>query len=278
MDVAVSRATQRETGSVGTLLREWRAARGVSQLELALRSGVSARHLSFIETGRSQASRQMLLALCESLDLPLHECNRLLEAGGYSWVYGKTPLDSEEMRHTRGVLQLILDRHEPFATVVVDRYATLLMKNTAADRSLAALVEPALLESTDNLLKLVFHPLGMRRFIVNWDEVARHLLAQAHRQLDHQTPGDEGKALLAELHAYPGVPGHETPVTPITPGDLVMPLHIRRGAIEFRVFSTIMTLGTPLDITLQDLRIETLWPADPDSDRFLRQLAVSVVA
>ena len=110
---------------IGKLLREWRSARGFSQLDLAMRAGFSSRHLSFIETGRTQPSRQALLVLAETLEVPLRERNRLLEAGGYAHVYRQTPLDADEMRHVRGVLQFILDRHEPYGAVVLDRYSNL---------------------------------------------------------------------------------------------------------------------------------------------------------
>src|ERR687891_237402 len=130
---------------VGTLLRECRVVRGVSQFDLALQAGFSARHVSFIETGRSQPSRQTLLVLAETLDVPLRERNRLLEAGGFAHVFRQTPLASEEMAHVRGVLQCILDRHEPYGAVVLDRYSTCLMGNSASARFLAAIVDPSIL-------------------------------------------------------------------------------------------------------------------------------------
>src|SRR5262249_9990836 len=173
----------RQPTAVGHLLREWRAARGMSQLDLAMHAGFSPRHVSFIETGRSQPSRQALLVLAEALEIPLRERNRLLEAGGYAHVYRQTPLAAGEMTHIRDVLQFILDRHEPYAAVVLDRYSNCLMGNDAAARLLAAIVDPSLLTPHANHLRLTFHPLGARRWIVNWDEVARHLLGRAEREL-----------------------------------------------------------------------------------------------
>src|SRR5687767_13034509 len=160
-----------ETSTLGQLLRHWRASRGMSQLDLALRAGFSARHLSFIENGRTRPSRQALLVLAETLDVPLRERNRLLEAGGYAHVYHQTPLDAREMAHIRGVLQFIIERHHPYPAVVLDRYANSLMGNDASQRLLAAVVDPSLLTEHANVLRLVFHPLGARRYIVNWDEV-----------------------------------------------------------------------------------------------------------
>ena len=253
---------------IGKLLREWRSARGFSQLDLAMRAGFSSRHLSFIETGRTQPSRQALLVLAETLEVPLRERNRLLEAGGYAHVYRQTPLDAEEMRHVRGVLQFILDRHEPYGAVVLDRYSNLLMGNTAATRMLGTLVDHTLLSSSPNLLRMVFHPLGGRRHIANWNEVSRHLLARADRELS--IPGDEtGAALLRELRSYITEDVEQT-TTPIKPADVLLPVHIRKDGHDLRLFSAIMTLGTPQDVTLQELRIETFFPADEATEQLLR--------
>ena len=259
--------TTREAGSaspVGVLLREWRGVRGLSQLDLAMRAGFSARHVSFIETGRTQASRNALLVLAETLELPLREQNRLLEAGGFARLYRQTPLAAEEMSHVRGVLQFILDRHEPYAAVVLDRYSNLLLANKAATALLGALVEPDLLTDAPNLLRIVFHPRGLRTAIVNWDDVARHLLGRARRELEPLHDDESGKKLLAELREYAG-PLDEPAGTAVRPSDLLLPVHIRRGPLDVRLFSTIMTLGTPRDVTLQELRVETIFPADAES-------------
>lgn len=259
---------------LGALLRAWRASRGVSQLDLALRSGLSARHLSFIETGRTQPSRQALLTIGETLELPLRERNRLLEAGGYARVYRQTPLDAEEMSHVRGLLQFVLDHHEPYGAVVIDRYWNVIMSNGAASRSLPAFSDPALWTAQPvNLLRLVFHPLRLRQFVVNWKEVSRHLVLRAHRELDGPGKDDQAAALLAELHGYPDVPARPIAPPPATISDLVLPVHLRKDGIDFRTFSTIMTLGTPQDVTLQELRVETFFPADEASDQVLRAMA-----
>ena len=202
-----------QAGPIGKLLREWRSARGFSQLDLAMRAGFSSRHLSFIETGRTQPSRQALLILAETLEVPLRERNRLLEAGGYAHIYRQTPLDADDMRHVRGVLQFILDRHEPYGAVVLDRYSNLLMGNAAATRLLGGLVDRSLLTASPNLLRMVFHPQGGRRHVVNWNEVSHHLLTRAERELGG--PGDEtAAALLRELRAYAGPTEHEPPTAP----------------------------------------------------------------
>jgi transcriptional regulator with XRE-family HTH domain len=261
-------------GRLGDLLRAWRSARGVSQLDLALRSGLSARHLSFIETGRTQPSRQALLVIAEALEMPLRERNGLLEAGGYAWVYRQTALDADEMRHVREILRFILQRHEPYGAVVLDRCWNIVMSNDAATRSLPAFTDPSLWSAAPvNLLRLVFHPLGLRRFMVNWDDVSRHLVLRAHRELGGHGDDGPGAALLEELHRYPGVPAYPAVPPQSNVSDLVIPVHLRKDGIDIRTFSTIMTLGTPQDVTLQELRIETFFPVDDASDRVLRDMA-----
>jgi transcriptional regulator with XRE-family HTH domain len=270
MQPSIIRRERPAGGPVGDLLREWRAARGLSQLDLAMRSGFSARHVSFIETGRTTPSRQALLVLAETLDVPLRDRNRLLEAGGYAHVYRQTPLAADEMRHMRSLLQFILDRHEPYGAVVLDRYSNLVMGNAAATRMLAELIDASLLTGTPNLLRVTFHPLGLRASIVNWDEVSRHLLGRAERELGEARDDSVASELLKELHGYAGAaPQHRS--APLGPADLLLPVHIKRGTFEIRLFSTIMTLGTPRDVTLQELRIETFFPADEESAARLRQ-------
>jgi transcriptional regulator with XRE-family HTH domain len=271
-----STATEgRQLGSaVGQLLRDWRAARGMSQLDLAMQAGFSARHVSFIETGRTQPSRHALVVLAETLDVPLRERNRLLEAGGYAHIYRQTPLAANEMGHIRGVLQFILDRHKPYAALVLDRYSNCLMGNGASDQMIAALVDPSLVSEHANLLRMVFHPLGARRFIVNWEEVAHHLLARAERELGSAKDDDAAGTLLRELRTYRRESSDRRPAMPLSAGDVLLPIHIRVDRLELRMFSTIMTLGTPNDVTLQELRIETFFPADDTSERAWKNVAV----
>ena len=265
METPIARANPTRR-TLGELLREWRGARGVSQLELALRAGFSSRHVSFIETGRTRASRQAVLILAEALDVPLRERNRLLEAAGYAHVYRHTPLAADEMSHVRGVLQFLLDHHEPYAAIVLDRYSNCLMGNRASSRMVAALVDPSLIGEHANHLRLVFHPLGARRWIVNWDDVARHLLGRAERELGDSARDEVSIALLAELRSYGAAEPERSAGGSLKPADLLLPIHIRKGDLELRLFSTIMTLGTPQDVTLQELRLETFFPSDVDSE------------
>lgn len=254
---------------VGQQIRAWRQTRGLSQFELASRAGFSVRHVSFIETGRSQPSREAMLALGEVLDLPFREQNRLLEAAGFARVFRETSLTADEMRHMRGMLQLILDRHMPYAAIAVDRHWNCLMSNRAAMQFFAPLVAPSL-ASEINVLRSTFHPEGSRRWIVNWPEVECDLLNRVERELS-SAEDPVGAALLAELKSYAGASTAVNARKVPRPGDLLLPLHIRMGTLDLRLFTTIMTLGTPQDVTLQELRIETFFPADQDSERCWRQ-------
>src|SRR5262249_25149591 len=266
METPIARAKPTRR-TLGELLREWRAARGVSQLELALRAGFSSRHVSFIETGRTQASRQAVLILAEALDVPLRETNRLLEAAGDAHVYRHTPLAADGASQVRGVLQCLLDHPEPYAAIALDRYSNCLMGNRASARMVAALVDPSLIGEHANHLRLVFHPLGARRWIVNWDEIARQLLGRAERDLRQSPPDEIGTALLAELRGYGAPERPRCGSASLTPADLLLPIHIRKDDLELCLFSAIMTLGTPQDVTLQELRVETFFPADAESER-----------
>ena len=247
----------------------------MSQLDLAMHAGFSARHVSFIETGRTQPSRQALLVLAETLEVPLRERNRLLEAGGYAHVYRQTSLAAEEMGHIRGVLQFILDRHKPYAAVVLDRYSNCLMGNGASEQMLAAVVDPSLITEHANYLRMAFHPLGARRSIVNWDEVAPHLMGRAEREFGSAKDDETAVALLKELRSYAGPASGKRSSAPLSAGDLLLPIHIRKDDLELRIFSTIMTLGTPQDVTLQELRIETFFPADEVSEKTWRNLTAN---
>jgi transcriptional regulator with XRE-family HTH domain len=256
--------------TVGALLRTWRQSRGLSQLDVAMHAGFSARHISFIENGRAHPSREALLALAESLDVPLRERNRLLSAGGFANVYKETQLAAADMAQVRHVLQFILDRHMPYGAIVLDRLSTCLMGNAASAKLLAAVADPSLLTPNANMLRLVFHPLGIRRCIVNWPDVARVLFDRAERELTDANDG-AAAALLEEIRGYAG----ELPkpaARRLQSDDVLLPVHLRKDGVELKMFSTIMTIGTPQDITLQELRIETFFPADEESEKVWRAL------
>ena len=239
---------------------------------MATRAGFSVRHISFIETGRAQPSREAVLALGEVLELPLRERNRLLEAAGFAHIFRETPLSADEMAHIRGMLQFILDRHLPYAAVALDRHWNLLLENRAAGQFFSALISPELispelnLSNKRNVLRATFHPEGSRRWIVNWPEVEHHLLGRV--ELAFGSAEDAvGAALLAELRSYASSSDAADSHTAVGAADLLLPLHIRTADFDLRLFSTIMTLCRPHDVTLQELRVETWFPADQDSER-----------
>ena len=228
---------------LGTLLRDWRRRRRLSQLDLALEAGVSARHLSFLETGRSRPSREMVLHLAEELDVPLRDRNQLLLAAGYAPAYGERALDAPEMKPVRDALALVLEGHEPYPAAVVDRQWELIMGN----RGLGLLVAgaaPELLEPPVNVMRLSLHPDGVAPRILNLAEWRAHLLERLGRQV--ALTGEPALAtLLAEVAGYPA----PEPEAGHTVNDLVVPLRLRTDDGELTFFSTVATFGTAVDIT-----------------------------
>jgi hypothetical protein len=170
-------------------------------------------------------------------------------------------------------VEFILERHKPYGAVVHDRYSNCIMGNGSAARLVEAIVDPSLLAENVNYLRVAFHPLGARRWIVNWDEVSRHLLGRAERELSQLREDPAAAALLEELRGYASPAMNRRPTIGLGPADVLLPIHIKKGDLELRLFSTIMTLGTPQDVTLQELRIETFFPADVASERMWRKLA-----
>jgi transcriptional regulator with XRE-family HTH domain len=232
----------------------------LSQFELALESGISARHLSFVENGRSAPSRNTILRLAEELDLPLRERNHLLLAAGYAPVYSEAALSSPEMSAVREAVRHLLTGHEPYPAVVVNRSWDLV----DANESIALFtedVDPELLASPANVLRVSLHPEGMAPRIMNLGEWRAHLLGRLRRQVALTADSDLVR-LLNELRSYPcdqPEPEGEVP----GPGDIVVPLRIRHDGRELVFFSTVATFGTPLDVTVAELAIESFFPADP---------------
>jgi transcriptional regulator with XRE-family HTH domain len=253
---------------VGSLLRDWRRRRRLSQLDLALEAGISARHLSFVETGRSRPSAQMVLHLAEQLEVPLRERNALLLAAGHAPVFGQRGIEEPEMGPVRDALDAVLRGHEPYPAVVVDRHWGMV----AGNRAVALLtegVDPALLEPPVNVLRLSLHPDGMAPRIVNLAEWRSHLLERLGRQA--VTSGDPALAALhAELAALPGggpAPTHDPDVA-----EIATPLRLRApDGGELAFLSTITTFGTATDVTVAELAIESFFPADAATAAVLRE-------
>jgi transcriptional regulator with XRE-family HTH domain len=255
--------TMTQPVTVGPMLRAWRTSRGKSQLALALEANISTRHLSFVETGRSSPSREMVLALAEHLEVPLRDRNALLEAAGFAAVYRETPLDSPSMSEIRAALSRILEASEPNPTFAVNRRYDILLANEAAVR-LVSFFAPDWRGKRNGALML-FSKEGLRPAIENWGEVAGHIVHRLRTELSalrvRDTADDEMLAHAEAAHRE--LRGH--PVRAVPPGSILLPIRFRRDRLAVDLFTTITTLGTPLDITLQELRIETFFPVNPQS-------------
>ena len=254
---------------VGDLLRDWRQRRRLSQLELAGEADISTRHLSFIETGRSQPSRSMLLRLAERLDMPLRARNEMLNAAGFAALYAERPLDAPEMSVARRTIDAVLAAHAPFPALAVDRHWTLVASNAAVGALLAG-VSAELLQGAVNVLRLSLHPDGLAPRIVNLAEWRAHLLARLQQQLDRS--GDaQLVALRAELAAYPSrgeAHSHDLDA-------IAVPLRLRVDGLAepLSLISTTTVFGTPVDVTLSELALECFYPADDATRAALQRLA-----
>jgi transcriptional regulator with XRE-family HTH domain len=250
---------------IGPLLRDWRERRRLSQLDLALGAGVSARHVSFIETGRSRPSAEMVVQLAEHLDVPLRDRNGLLLAAGYAPLYGQRGLDEPEMGPVREVIDRLLRGHEPFPALVIDRHWGLV----AANRTVPLLTDGAaehLLEPPANVLRLALHPDGLARRTINFGEWRAHLLDRLGRQA--VASGDPALfALHEELAGYPGGGGGHA--VDLEAGEIAVPFRIRVGDAELAFISTATTFGTAVDVTVSELSIESFFPADDATAAFL---------
>jgi transcriptional regulator with XRE-family HTH domain len=267
----------------GRVLREWRQKRGLSQLDLALSSAVSQRHISFLESGRSQPSRDMVLQLATVLDIPLRAQNVMLVAAGFTPRFKERDLADPEMQQVRKALDCMLRQQEPYPAMVIDRHWNLRMGNEAAGRLMTWLMDPHLAQTLPgpdgplNLLRLLFHPHGIRPFLRNWHAVAGHLIERLHREAVFDGQSDATMVLLNELLAYPDVPrawslpNWEAWQAPLLTVEFV------KGDRALQFFTTITTLGTPNDITLQELRLECFFPADTATERSCEALRTAAM-
>ena len=258
--------------SFGSRLRWWRVHRGRSQLDLAGAAGTTQRYVSFLESGRTQPSREMVLRLAATLDVPLRQQNALLLAAGFAPVWRESDLAAPELATINHALDHMLAQQEPFPAIVVDRRWNVLRVNAGAGRLMAFLTGPSSAPAatgTVNIAEGLLSPDGLRPFLVNWQDIAIYFLRGV--QADASADGTQATAeLLQRLLAYPGVPAlSHVPALEELPSP-VLAMHFRNGQTSLRLFTTIATLGTPQDVTVQELRIESFFPADADTAQVFR--------
>ncbi len=258
----------------GSRLRHWRQMRRLSQLELATEAMVSAKHLCFLETGRSQPSREMIQLLGNTLDLPLNEQNALHLAAGYAAPYGERELGALDLEHVRYALEFILRQQEPFPGLVIDGRWDIRLRNDASRRLFRPFHQAYEIDDAlaGNAMHVVFHPKALRPFITNWQEFAGSLIQILHREVAQGT-NSAAATLLQEILAYPDLPSGwrgphgETNTSP------VLPMHLHKGGLDLSFFTTLTTFAMPRDVALQQLKIECFYPADTKTAETARQLA-----
>lgn len=255
----------------GTLLREWRAARRLSQLDLALAAEVSTRHVSYVETGKSQPSRDMIARLADALEMPLRERNALFMAAGFAPKYPETALATPELARIRRAIEFILEQQEPYPAFVVNRHWDVLMANRAAVR-VNRFVMRGVASAHGNMARQIFDPNDLRPAVANWEEVAGDLIRHLHNEVAAAPTDTKARALLDEVLGYPGVPARwRTRELDVAPSPLLTTV-LRRDDQELRFFSTITTFATPRDVTLEEMRIECCFPEDDATAELCRTL------
>lgn len=252
---------------VGAMIRRWRTHRGMSQMDLAFDAGLSARHVSFIETGRSIPSREALFAIADALDVPLRERNVLFEAAGFARPYSEATLSESDLAHHRQLVASILQRHDPFFAVAIDRHWNVRMANRAAEEFLDPFFGPGRIEepSEPNLARLLFHPSGLRSCIVNWPEASAHFWGRLHRESVHNPLDEDLAALIEEVASYGDVA-----TRPSTPSRRpALELELAMDGMELSLIGSVLAFDSARAPALEELRIETFFPAD---DHTARQL------
>lgn len=251
------------TASIGNFVRTWRKHRGLSQLGLALEADISQKHLSFIESGRSSPSRDMVLELAEHLDVPLRERNAMLLAAGFAPMFRDRPLTDPALAGALATIERLLEAHAPYPALTVDRHWNMVSANTAVAPLLAG-VDPALMKPPVNVLRVSLHPRGLAPLIVNLTEWSSHLLERLRRQI--RITGDRTlEPLLRELCAYGPAPAQPAGRLASTADDVAVPLKLRTRGGVLSFLSTVTVFGTAVEITLSELSLEAFFPADPET-------------
>jgi transcriptional regulator with XRE-family HTH domain len=256
--------------AVGALVRTWRQQRGLSQLDLAADADISQKHLSFIESGRSAPSRDMVLHIAEHLDVPLRERNAMLLAAGFAPIFRDRPLTDPALAGPMATIERVLKAHEPYPALTVDRHWTMVSANSAVPPLLTG-VDPELLKPPVNVLRVSLHPRGLAPLIVNLAEWRAHLLERLRRQI-RTTRDPVLEALARELAAYPADSARSAKHAPSTVTDeIAVPLKLRTHGGVLSFLSTVTVFGTPVEITLSELSLEAFYPADPETAAALQR-------
>jgi transcriptional regulator with XRE-family HTH domain len=246
---------------LGALIRQWRDKRGRSQLELSLDMGVSQRHISFVESGRSAPSRALLMGLAEALNIPFRDRNPLLLAAGFAPIYSDKAWNAAEMRTVNRALERMLKQHEPFPAIVMDRHWNVLMTNEFAPRFFGSFIDLSQQPNERNLLRMIFDPNAMRPFIDNWEEVSRGLFERISRESVGGVIDEKSRGLIAELTAFLDVP-MDWSVKDNPSAAPVIPIAFVKDGRLLKYFSMVSIVGTPQTIAAQELRVESMFPAD----------------
>ena len=280
MDTVTNAVDNQYFSDFAAALRYWRNKRGVSQLRLSTDAGISQRHLSFLETGRAQPGRELILKLGLTLDIPLRQRNAMLLAAGFAPAYRERSLLDPELAAVMQALDFMLAQQAPFPALVVDRLWNLVMANEPAARMMRWFLgmpahAPIPRDGSVNVLKLILDPDGLRRHLLNWEDVCTDLLQWVQREAMGDGPGSEATGLLEELMALPGIaqaasqPNLDRRALPF------LPMRLRKDELTLNLFTTITTLGTPHDVTVHELRLESFFPADAASRQWFEAQAAA---
>jgi transcriptional regulator with XRE-family HTH domain len=261
---------------VGRLLKQWREGRRMSQLGLAAEAEISTRHLSFLETGRAQPSREMLLLLSRALELPLRARNELLIAAGYAAIYRETGLEAPEMAQVRRAMDFMLRQQEPYPAAILDRQWNVVRANGALGRVMGLFLsaDDAAAAGSPNVMRLTYHPRGLRSWLVNWEQTASAYIQWLHRDL-LRTGDARTRALLDEILSYPGIPRAWLSLDLDASAAPFLTMEFRKDEVRLNFFTTLASLGMPYDITLHELHVECFFPADDATDEALCRLAAT---
>jgi transcriptional regulator with XRE-family HTH domain len=250
---------------LGDLLKQWRGARGRSQLEVSADSGISQRQISFIESGRSIPGRSTLMDIAQALNVPLRERNALLLAAGYAPLYSGAPWNSDEMKSISKALERMITQHEPYPAIVMDRYWNVLLTNDAAPRFFNCFIDLSARVSPRNMLHLMFDPQGMRPFVADWTALAKTLIQRVHQEAVGHIVDQKTRDLMTDLLAYPDVQAEWRAPERLSALPMIPMSFVKDGA-TMNYFSLITTVGTPQTIAAQELRVECLYPADDETE------------